>query len=79
MGRKELSNMSKRKYTGIRRALKLAELTGQSVNVGLNRAGEGVKIEGVIEEVYEDSFRIQLETGGNETVDLSEAEYVEYS
>ncbi len=67
------------KYEGIIAALEYAMLTGQSVNVGLNR-GAGVKIEGIIKEVDENSFHILLdETGEIDTVAVSEVEYVEYS
>jgi hypothetical protein len=79
MDEKEASNMINDKYVGIRRALELAKLTGQSVNVGLNRGGEGVKIEGIITAVYDYKFHIHLETGEKEIVNMSEVEYVEYS
>ncbi|KJR46202.1 hypothetical protein UF75_3406 [Desulfosporosinus sp. I2] len=72
--------MSHEKYEGITEALEYAEDTGQSVNVGLNRGGEGVKIEGIIKKVGENFFRILLEeTGQIDTVAISEVEYVEYS
>jgi ribosome maturation factor RimP len=77
MSRKEVVVMSK--YSGIRRALKLAKKTGQSVNVGLNRGQEAQKIEGVIKKVEDDEFRILLESGLRETVPIEEVEYVEYS
>ncbi|KQL44809.1 hypothetical protein AN963_25970 [Brevibacillus choshinensis] len=71
--------MSKEKYDGIKEALEYAEYTGQSVNVGLFRGGEGVKIEGFIEKLFDYSFRIRLETGELDRVKYSEVEYVEYS
>ena len=82
--------MSSDKYEGMRRALTLAMLTGQTVNVGLNRGGAAVKIEGVIEKVYSSGFAILLEPDDEEgqaaqsdesldIVCISEVEYVEYS
>jgi hypothetical protein len=76
--------MHYRELEGIRRALKLAYKTGQSVNVFLNLGDEGQKIEGVIREVGATTFRIQLllDTGrldGEYTFDISKVEYVEYS
>lgn len=71
--------MSKEKYEGIKKALEYAKLTGQSVNVGLNNGGEGVKIEGVIKGLYKDSFRIRLDSGEKDTIAISKVEYVEYS
>jgi hypothetical protein len=43
-----------------------------------NTGQEAQKIEGVIEKVKDDSFRILLDTGP-ETVRIKEVEYVEYS
>ncbi|OLN25861.1 hypothetical protein [Desulfosporosinus metallidurans] len=72
--------MGHKKYEGITEALEYAEDAGQSVNVGLNRESEGVKIEGIIKKVGKYSFRILLEeTGEIDTVPISEVEYVVYS
>jgi uncharacterized protein YfeS len=72
--------LTNEKYDGIRSALKYAMLTDQSVNVSLNTALEGVKIEGIIKEVQEHSFSIQnRETNKLENYGLSKVEYVEYS
>ncbi|MBP0723658.1 hypothetical protein J5Y03_00485 [Bacillus sp. RG28] len=77
--------MSKdKKLKGIRKALEYAEVTGQSVNVFLNRGPDGEKIEGVIKEVGETKFRIQLLLDTNklddyETIHISNVEYIEYS
>jgi hypothetical protein len=73
------------RYRGIRSALTMAMLTGQPVNVGLNRGGTSVKVEGVIQEVHQRNFRIELESDDAaaqqsvDTIPISEAEYVEYS
>ncbi|MCR4435872.1 MAG: hypothetical protein QHH06_09180 [Clostridiales bacterium] len=68
------------KYEGIIEALEYAEFTGQSVNVGLNRGGKAVNIEGIIKKVDDDDFKIILEeTGEKKKIPISEVEYVEYS
>ncbi|SHE71298.1 Putative ribosome maturation factor RimP [Caldanaerobius fijiensis DSM 17918] len=72
--------MCQYKYEGIIKALKYAEFTGQSVNVGLNRDDEAINIEGIIKKVDDYDFTIILEeTGEKEEIPVSEVEYVEYS
>lgn len=75
--------MSEDKYHGIRKALRLAMLTGQSVNVALNTGGASAKVEGVVQAVYERKFRIQLDPGESgdprKTFGIRNVEYVEYS
>lgn len=76
----EKSKMCIGKFIGILEALEYALLTEQTVNVGLNRNGKAVTVEGKIVNVDMNSFRISLEkTGKVETIAVSEVEYVEYS